>query len=230
MKVEIITIPLGFDQSYVLKGEGVVAIDAGEPKKGKVFLRALQKASIKPREVQLIILTHGHWDHIGSASELKVITGAELAMHYSEVHCLENSLTPLPPGITPWGKFFITLHKLFLPLIKIPPTKVETAFGDEGLSLEDYGIPGKIIHTPGHSSGSSTVLLDTGEAFVGDLAMNKLPLRMSPGLPIFAEDLSVVVNSWKKLIQLGASTIYPAHGKPFPIELIKKEISVLSIA
>lgn len=230
MKVEIITIPLGFDQSYVLKGEGVIAIDAGEPKKGKAFLRALEKASITPREIKLIILTHGHWDHIGSANELKAMTGAELAMHFSEVHCLENSLTPLPPGITPWGKFFIALHKLFLPLIKIPSTKVEIAFDDEGLSLENYGIPGKVIHTPGHSSGSSTILLDSGEAFVGDLAMNKVPLRMSPGLPIFADDLNVVIDSWEKLIQLGASTIYPAHGKPFSVDLIKKELSEMSNA
>lgn len=230
MKVEIITIPLGFDQSYVLKGEGVIAIDAGEPKKEKAFLRALEKASITPREVKLIILTHGHWDHIGSANELKAMTGAELAMHFSEVHYLENSLTPLPPGITPWGNFFIALHKFFLPLIKIPSTKVEIAFNDEGLSLENYGIPGKVIHTPGHSSGSSTILLDSGEAFVGDLAMNKVPLRISPGLPIFADDLNVVIESWEKLIQLGASTIYPAHGKPFSVDLIKKELSAMSNA
>ena len=57
------------------------------------------------------------------------------------------------------------------------------------MSLAGYGIPGKIIYTPGHSMGSVSVLLDNGEAFVGDLAMNEFPLRLSPGLPIFAEDM-----------------------------------------
>jgi glyoxylase-like metal-dependent hydrolase (beta-lactamase superfamily II) len=45
----------------------------------------------------------------------------------------------------------------------------------------EHFVPGKILCTPGHSSGSVSVLLDTGEAFVGDLAMNRFPLRLSPG-------------------------------------------------
>lgn len=228
MDVEIISIPLGFDHTYVLKAEGAIAIDAGEPKKGAAFARALEMSAIEPHNIKLVVLTHGHWDHIGSASEIKEITGAVLAMHRSEVHCLENSLTPLPPGITLWGRVFMALHKIFLPLIKVPSTQVEIAFGDEGMSLEDFGIPGRVIHTPGHSPGSSTVLLDTGEAFVGDLAMNKFPLRTSPGLPIFADDIELVVESWKRLIELGASVVYPAHGKPFPVSVIKKELSRLS--
>jgi glyoxylase-like metal-dependent hydrolase (beta-lactamase superfamily II) len=99
------------------------------------------------------------------------------------------------------------------------------ALGDDGLSLSDYGIPGRVLHTPGHSSGSVSVLLDTGEAFVGDLAMNRFPLRLSPGLPIFAEDQAAVMESWRSLLDQGATTVYPAHGKPFPAEVIRKAIS-----
>ena len=225
MNVDIITIPLGFDQCYVLKGDGVIAIDAGEPKKGAVFKHALEAAGINPHDVNLVVLTHGHWDHIGSAMEIKSLTGAALTMHQSEVHWLENSLTPLSPGVTPWGKVFTALHKVFMPFIKIPKAKVDLVLGDEGLSLVDFGIPGRIVHTPGHSSGSVSVLLDTGEVFVGDLAMNRFPLRMSPGLPIFADDPAAVVSSWKMLIDLGASTVYPAHGRAFPITVIEKAVS-----
>ena len=223
--MDIITIPLGFGQCYVLKGDGVIAIDAGAPKKGMAFAHALEAAEINPQDVNIVVLTHGHWDHIGSAMEIKSLTGAALTMHRSEVRWLENSLTPLSPGITPWGKTFIALHKLFMPFIKIPKAKVDLVLGDEGLSLVDFGIPGRIVHTPGHSSGSVSVLLDTGEVFVGDLAMNKFPLRMSPGLPIFADDPVAVVSSWKKLIELGASTVYPAHGRAFPISVMERAIS-----
>jgi glyoxylase-like metal-dependent hydrolase (beta-lactamase superfamily II) len=225
LNVDIITVPLGFGQCYLLKGDGVIAVDAGEPKKGAVFASALESAAINPHEVKLVVLTHGHWDHIGAAMEIKSLTGAVLAMHHSEVHWLENSLTPLSPGVTPWGRVLTALHKLFMPFIKIPTAKVDLALGDDGLSLVDFGIPGRVVHTPGHSSGSVTVLLDTGEAFVGDLAMNKFPLRLSPGLPIFADDPAAVVSSWKMLIDLGASTVYPAHGKAFPIAVIEKAIS-----
>ncbi len=225
MNVDIVTISLGFGQCYLLKGDGVIAVDAGEPKKVGVFARALETAGINPHDVKLVVLTHGHWDHIGSAREIKSLTGATLAMHRAEAHLLENSLTPLPPGVTPWGKTFAALLKIFMPLIKVPTAKVDLALGDDGLSLVDFGIPGRVLHTPGHSSGSVTVLLDTGEAFVGDLAMNKFPLRLSPGLPIFADDPAAVVTSWKMLIELGASTVYPAHGKPFPIAVIEQAIA-----
>ena len=225
MNVEVITIPLGFDQCYVLKSDGVIAIDAGEPKKGEIFARALAAAAINPCDVKLVVLTHGHWDHIGSASEIKSLTGAALAMHSAEAHWLENSLTPLSPGITPWGRTFTALHRLFMPLIKIRAAKVDLTLGDDGLSLVDFGIPGRVLHTPGHSSGSVTVLLDSGEAFVGDLAMNRIPLRLSPGLPIFADDPAALVRSWKMLIELGASTVYPAHGRPFPVAVMQRAIA-----
>jgi hypothetical protein len=41
-------------------------------------------------------------------------------------------------------------------------------------------------------------------------------------LPIFAEDIGKVKKSWKKIIQQGAKIIYPAHGNPFSVEIIKK--------
>jgi glyoxylase-like metal-dependent hydrolase (beta-lactamase superfamily II) len=66
--------------------------------------------------------------------------------------------------------------------------------------------------------------LDSGDAFVGDMAMNGLPLTLGPTLPIFAEDVSVLKNSWRKLINRGVKTIYPAHGTPFPIEKLLKKV------
>lgn len=87
-----------------------------------------------------------------------------------------------------------------------------------------FTIQGKVIHTPGHSSGSVSILLDTGEAFVGDLAVNKFPLRLTPGLPIFAEDWPKLIESWQKLLDLGVKTVYPAHGKAFSADIIREKL------
>jgi len=229
MGIGIHPIRLGTDHCYVIKDKGVIMIDGGTPKKGKKFIRSIEKASIKREEIKLIIITHGHWDHIGSARDIKDITGAKIAMHKLEKNCLEKTLMPLPPGVTRWGRSFAKILALFMPLIHFPSTDVDITLGAEEFSLTNFGIPGKVIHTPGHSSGSVSVLLKTGDAFVGDLAMNGFPLRLSPGLPIFADDLRKVKESLKLLLDMGARTIYPAHGKPFSVEILrnilKEEIS-----
>ena len=129
----------------------------------------------------------------------------------------------MPPGITLWGKALIGLGNIFYKP-KIHPCHVASALGDDDFSLKDFGIPGRVIHIPGHSAGSICVLLDTGHVFAGDMAMNAWFLRSTPGLPVLAEDMNLVVASWKKLMYLGAKRVYPAHGKDFPIEVIHKAI------
>jgi glyoxylase-like metal-dependent hydrolase (beta-lactamase superfamily II) len=189
------------------------------------FKKGIEKASIEPQEVQLILLTHGHWDHIGSVRDIKELTGAKVLMHERDMHFLEDTHPSQPPGLTIWGKIITALVRLYLPFLRIPSFEVDIITGDEEISLAEYGVPGTVIHTPGHSWGSVSVFLETGEAFVGDLAMNRLPMRFSPGLPIFGDDIQVVKESWRKLLDRGVTTVYPAHGNPFPAEVMHKAVT-----
>ena len=225
MSTHIYPIPLGFDHCYLIQDKGTIMVNGGAPKKAKEFTKAIEKIGINTHDIKLIILTHGHWDHIGSVKEIKELTGAKIALHHLEKEWLEKSLKPMPPGVTTWGHILSKIVTMFLPFISIPGTSVDIVIGNEGLLLEGYGIPGKVIYTPGHSSGSVSILLKTGEAFVGDMAMNKFPLRFSPGLPIFAEDPVKLNESWKSLLDQGAKMIYPAHGKPFSAGIIRAALS-----
>ena len=131
----------------------------------------------------------------------------------------------MPPGVTTWGKITARLFRLIpTQFVHIEPTKVDIALTDERFSLLEYGISGNIFYTPGHSSGSVSVLLDSGEGFVGDMAMNKFPLRISPGLPIYAENLQILLDSWQVLLDEGIKTVYPAHGDPFSVDIIRKAL------
>jgi glyoxylase-like metal-dependent hydrolase (beta-lactamase superfamily II) len=117
----------------------------------------------------------------------------------------------------------MSLMKL-APKMSVPASKVDIVLGDDDFSLEVYGIPARVIYTPGHTMGSMSVLMESGEAIVGDLAMNTRLLRLSPGMPVFADDISLIKLSWKKLLDLGAKTIYPAHGRPFSAEILKIQL------
>ena len=93
------------------------------------------------------------------------------------------------------------------------------------LVQEEYGIDGNIIHTPGHTPGSVSVLLDSGDAFVGCLIHNKAPFVLRPGLPIYAQDILQLKDSLKMLIDRGAKTLYPGHGNPVPVQKILKYLN-----
>lgn len=225
MGINIHPIVLGPDHCYLIREKGTIMVDGGAPRKAKEFAESIKKISVRPEDVRLIVITHGHWDHIASAKEIKELTGGKIAMHYREKEWLEKSLKPMPPGVTAWGKILSKMITIYLPMVHIPATQVDVVIGDEGLALEEYGIPGRVIWTPGHSSGSVSILLETGDAFVGDMAMNKFPLSLRPGLPIFAENTDKLKESWRSLLVRGAKMIYPAHGEPFSADIIRQALS-----
>jgi glyoxylase-like metal-dependent hydrolase (beta-lactamase superfamily II) len=216
-------IPLGIDNCYLLCGNKNILIDGGAPGHMEDLRTSLARLGISADEIFAILLPHRHADHIGSLHAIQGLTGAQVWVHQAERSSVENGNPALPPGITAWGRTLVGVgHCLYRP--KIIPCKVDRALGDCELSLVEYGIPGRVIHTPGHSAGSVCVLLDTGEVFAGDMAMNVWFLRRTPGLGILAENRKEMVENWKKLIDIGARWVYPAHGKDFSIEVIQEEI------
>jgi hydroxyacylglutathione hydrolase len=221
MTIKIHTIPLTAVNCYLLNGEKTILIDAGFPGLMKLFLRKLANFEIKPEEIDLVIITHAHADHIGIAKEIKEFTGAKIAIHQRDKVWLESGKMPIPRGVTLLGKVASSLLNL-IPEITVPPTGADIILGDENYPLNDFGIPGKIVYTPGHTMGSVSVLLDSGEAFVGDLAMSARFMRFKPGYSIFAEDMVQIEQSVNKLLEMGMEIIYPAHGKPFPAEVFRR--------
>ena len=224
MSIQIHPIQMGIARGYIIKDKGVIMIGDGASKKIKKFEKGLEKAAIKPEEIQLIILTHGHFDHAGAAKELKEITGAKIVMHHLDKDILEKGLKTMPSGLTHWGCFLHHFLKMFfVPFVKFPAAKVDVILGDEGMSLAEYGIQGKILHTPGHTSGSISVVLESGDAFVGCLAMNALPLSTHPSLPIFGDDVQTLKESWKLVLEQGAKKIHPGHGGSFSAEIVREK-------
>ena len=219
---EIHTLPLGLCNCYLIKGDGIVLVDAGWHHKEAAFLKYLKLFSINPEDISLIVLTHGHWDHIASVHALKKLTGCKIAVNWREKDWVELPQKPLPVGGNLGRKMLKAMITLYMSSVTFPGTPVDVELSDDDFSLEPYGINGKVIYTPGHTSGSMSVLLDTGDAIVGDLAMNGIPLTVKPDLSIWAEDRQASADSCRLLLSRGARRIYPAHWKSFDIGALKK--------
>ncbi|NWF64954.1 MAG: MBL fold metallo-hydrolase [Chloroflexi bacterium] len=217
-------IPVGICNCYLLRGEQTILIDGGAWGGFPAFQRQLTALQIDPKEIRLILLTHGHWDHITCLADIQKMTGARIAIHGRDQFMVETGAPPFPKGVTPYGKMMAWSARQFLHP-HLTPLKVDTVIPDAGMSLREFGIPGEVIYTPGHSLGHVSVILDSEDAFVGDMAMNDWYLRLPPGLPILADDINQVVKSWKKILPLGIKRVYPAHGMDFSVDVVQKEIA-----
>jgi glyoxylase-like metal-dependent hydrolase (beta-lactamase superfamily II) len=81
----------------------------------------------------------------------------------------------------------------------------------------------RVLPTPGHTAGSLTVITASGQAFVGDLAVNYLPGGRGPFWPPFGESRRLIRDSWQTLRSQGVATIYPAHGGFFAARWGKRD-------
>lgn len=224
---QIIPFRTGINTCYIVKDKGAVLIDGATSGVGKEFLELLSDSGIDPQEIQLIILTHGDFDHCGGAKEIQELTGAKIVLHEKDRKNLEESIFHWPEGTTSWGRFS---RSMLMPLVKkkmgiIPPAKVDIVMGEADFSLQKYGLDGRVVYTPGHTHGSISVILESGDAFVGCMAHNRVPFVLRPKLPIYAKDLDLIKESWIKLINMGARTIHPGHGSSFSVDKITKYLN-----
>ena len=223
MKPSIISFNLGITSCHLICGKDIVMVDAGMPNKLKRFKKILARHRIAPERIKLIVLTHSHFDHSGSASEIRDYTRARIAIHEREKNCVEKSEVLIPKGVNLKGKITRPIVFAFkVPFQKFTPdillNETNTPY-----PLDEYGIDGHIIHTPGHTIGSLSIVLKTGEAFVGCMAHNGFPFRWTPGLPIYAQDIEAIKEQWEILADKGVKHIYPGHGRAFPMDIMKQQ-------
>ena len=79
--VTISILPRHMLNSFILVGDRPVLVDSGMPGQATKTLAALAGEGFAPADVSLILITHRHVDHIGSAAALRRATGAPVAVH-----------------------------------------------------------------------------------------------------------------------------------------------------
>ncbi len=222
-KPEIFQFKVEINRCYIIQQEGTIMMDGGSPNQIESIKKSFKTLNINPKDIRLVVLSHGHFDHAGSAKEIRELTGAKILVHKNDNDMLETAEMIWPPAANTWGSITRSIFKPLLKnKVKFQKTQADIVMEGSEFSLKDFGIDGKIIHTPGHTNGSISVLLNSGEAFVGCMAHNDLPFRLRPGFPIYAHDIPQLKKSWEMMIDMGATTIYPGHGDPFSVEVIQR--------
>lgn len=199
--------------SYLVKAPHYVLVDTGAPNNGKRIINRLAKMNISPKDISLILLTHAHGDHAGSAEELRRLTGAPIAVHHLDANMLAqgNNGKMLPVGIE------ARMSQSFVDR-PFPSVQADILLKSQN-DIDRLGIKAKLLHTPGHSDGSISLIFDSGEAIVGDILrggiMGGSVLSGQPNYPYFLYDMahqSILLTSIKSVLDAGATRFYVGHG------------------
>lgn len=215
----------GPTNSYLLKAkDGFLLIDISTPHNFRRFLRKIKKHNIGISEIKYLFLTHSHADHTGYAEQLLQASNAKLIAHERTIPHLYNAT--MESESKPVNFIYKIMMKIAISVLKhvyqpitIDKKRVIAIKRDNNKLLKKLGINGKIITTFGHTNDSISVILDDGRAFTGDTCSNRSSFYFGKGKkPAFIIEEELLMKSWRKIIDHGVTTIYPAHGKVFPIE------------
>lgn len=219
-------IPARAANTYLVEApRGLVLVDTGLPGSEKRIFNAVRKLGRQPKEIKLVLLTHRHPDHIGSAAAVKRVTSATLASHpFEKPYVAGTLMVSMPRAWSLKGRIvrrLITITQWTMRLfriIKYRPVYVDRAADEESV-LEGVGLDGSVVWTPGHTKGSITLFLNRPKvAIVGDLLRGKGGKLVEP---LLMESISQTHASVERVLELGPELICPGHGKPLPASAVR---------
>ena len=217
---KIFSVRVGYSNSiFVVNGSKTILVDTGVKGHLQRFKILFKQFNIKPTDIKLIVLTHTHYDHTGNLIELVNLTGAKVLVHKNEFENLKNGLTHIPKGTSFKTRFIAELGRFVYPMFASPKPFVADIININEFNLNEFGIDGKIISTPGHTNGSQSVLLDK-KLISGDTFLN---LKNGTIFPYFANDPKTLLETWQTLFDLGVEEIYPGHGPKMKVEKVFPE-------
>lgn len=204
----------------IREGDAITLVDAAWPKDYSLVVDSLDQIGANPGDVEAVVLTHAHPDHVGVAERFRTGHGATVHTHRAEAgHATgeyEEHVRTIDLIVRLWRPSVLAF--VMTPILRgglrpTPLTTVET-FGDDSLDLPGRLMP---VHTPGHTSGHSSFhLSEHGAVIAGDALVNHnlLTGRDGPRLMprIFNHDWEQAAASLDQLAALDADVLLPGHG------------------
>ena len=183
--------------TYLIRGErGVLLFDTGWAGTFPAFCKCMGDTGIPVQEIDYILISHFHPDHMGIAQQIADLGSTIVVMDVQSEYIHSSDL--------------IFAKENNVDFRTIDDEKAETIrIEDSRAFLAKLGIDGEVIHTPGHSDDSISLCLDSGDIFVGDLN------------PLYELELysgTQIGESWNRLLERKPKTIYYGHAKKNVIE------------
>ena len=225
-EVKVLPIPVKMGpmtvMAYALIGDSVVIVDTGVGGQADRILKGIVDEGRSPGDISLILLTHGHGDHAGSAAELRERTGAPIALGSGDE---EKCLAGVDHEMRARG----VVGRTMLDTIRRRQAKEGRAAGPEAdiivsgeFPLGEFGVDAVAVPMSGHTRGSLAVFTASGDALVGDLLGGGGRTRTEPERGVFVCDEDAMTASITSVVARGPRLTYTGHDEqPFTLEQLK---------
>ena len=219
--MDITTRSLRWSNVHLLLGHRAVLFDAGSPGEEDRILRFMADHGVAAEDLALIVLSHGHADHAGSAAALRRRTGAPLVLGAPDTGMAGRGKNPrlVPHGFE---------ARLVMRFVDFPFESFEPDIAlDSRLDLVQYGLDGEVNPLPGHTPGSLVLTTGDGQALVGDLLrggwMGGRLAGRRPKPHYFFDDPAAMMAGLQWVVgRPGVKTLHLGHGGPVEVGRVRR--------
>ena len=201
---------IGARVTLLIEHDEAMLVDAGFRGSLRPITGGLRECGLSLDGISRVVITHAHPDHSGGLSELVAGSDIRVAVHSSEAEIIEGAIPAPNPLNSP---FLASVARPALARLTGDPVPVDLRLEDG--DLIPFPTEVRVVHLPGHTSGSIALYLpEKGIVIVGDALQHKFGWRLSPPAPGVTACPETAMQSLERLLSLDFHTICFSHFPP----------------
>ena len=217
--IEIIQILSGRSNVFLLSnGKMNILVDTSVARLWGELQNRLDLLGVKI--IDYLILTHSHFDHAANAALIKEKYKAKVILQRKEERYLTDGENILPKGTILFTQLIVSLlGKHLFKILRYQSCKPDILVESQ-YDLKEFGENVYLTHTPGHTIGSMSLVVDDEISLVGDTMFGVFKWSV---FPPYAEDKEMLIKSWGKLLETSCGIFLPSHGTPNKRSLVQRD-------